>query len=93
MSTIPHLLLALALTLFLVVQAGALLVVLRSRRALAAGRTARRTEVLWTVIPVAVVLFLALRSWLAVIDVERPAAASSAPTADRAPSDASLPQR
>ena len=78
MSTIFHLLLALALTLFLAFQAGGVLFVLRSRHAIArAGRPGRRTDVLWTVIPVIVVLFLAARSWVAVFDLERPAVASS----------------
>lgn len=89
MSTILHLLLALALSLFLVCQGTALLAVLRLRRAHAAGRRARRTELLWTVIPVLVVLFLAARSWTAVFDIERPAVASAvAPrtTAEAGPS-------
>ena len=85
MSTILHLPLALALTLFLAYQAGAVLFVLRSRRALAAGRRSRGTEVLWTVIPVVVVLFLAARSWVAVFDVERPAIASAVVTSASAP--------
>lgn len=76
------LLLAVALTLFLAVQAGALVFVLRSRRALAAGRVPRRSEILWTVIPVVVVLFLAARSWLTVIDPGRPALASAVVPAD-----------
>ena len=85
MSTILHLPLALALTLFLAYQAGAVLFVLRSRRALAAGRRQRGTEVLWTVIPVVVILFLAARSWVAVFDVERPAIASAVVTSAPAP--------
>ena len=87
--TIIHLLLALALTLFLAFQAGALLFVLRSRRALAAGRARRPTEVVWTVIPVVIVLLLAARSWVAVFDLGRPAVASSvvsAPPPPAAPS-------
>ena len=83
--TIIHLLLALALTLFLAFQAGALLFVLRSRRALAAGRTRRPTEVLWTVIPVVIVLLLAARSWVAVFDLGRPAVASSVVSAPPPP--------
>ena len=80
--TILHLLLALALTLFLALQAGALVFVLRSRSALArSGRPRRRTDVVWTVIPVMVVLFLAARSWVAVFDPGRPAVASSVVTA------------
>ena len=77
MSTILHLLLALALSLFLVCQGTALLAVVRLRRSHAAGRRPRRTELLWTVIPVLVVLFLAARSWIAVFDIERPAVASA----------------
>jgi heme/copper-type cytochrome/quinol oxidase subunit 2 len=80
-STILHLLLAVALTLFLAFQGGALVFVLRSRRALLAGRRRRPTELLWTVIPVMLVLFLAARSWVAVFDLGRPAVASSAITA------------
>jgi heme/copper-type cytochrome/quinol oxidase subunit 2 len=77
-STIFHLLLALALTMFLAFQAGGVLFVLRSRHAIArAGRPGRRSDVLWTVIPVIVVLFLAARSWVAVFDLGRPAVASS----------------
>ena len=91
MSTILHLLLAVALTLFLVVQAGALMFVLRSRRALAAGRAPRGTEVLWTVIPVAVVLLLAARSWVTVFDLGRPAIASAVVSA--APVPPSPPHR
>jgi heme/copper-type cytochrome/quinol oxidase subunit 2 len=76
-STALHLLLALALTLFLAFQAAALIFVLRSRQALATGRLPRHSEVLWTVIPVVIVLFLAARSWVAVFDPGRPAVASS----------------
>jgi len=72
-----HLVLALALTMFLAFQAGALVFVLRSRRALASGRRHRPSELLWSAIPVVLVLFLAARSWVAVFDVGRPAVASS----------------
>lgn len=77
MSTILHLLLAVALTLFLTFQAGALVFVLRSRRAQGLGRRRARSDLLWTLIPVALVLFLAARSWLAVFDIERPAVAAA----------------
>ena len=96
MSTILHLLLALALTLFLVCQGRALLAVVRLRRAHAPdrrtrGRRARHSELLWTIIPVLVVLFLAARSWLAVFDIDRPAVASVvAPRAAAAPAPTSL---
>jgi len=78
--TIVHLLLALVLTVFLAAQASALVFVLRSRRTIAA-RGARRTDLLWTCIPVLLVLFLAARSWVAVVDVQPPAvAATDAPS-------------
>jgi heme/copper-type cytochrome/quinol oxidase subunit 2 len=76
-STIVHLLLALALSLFLVCQGRALVAVVRLRRRHATGRRPRRTELLWTVIPVLVVLVLAARSWLVVFDIDRPAIASA----------------
>ena len=82
---ILHLLLALALSFFLAFQASALVFVLRSRRALAGGRSRRPTEVLWTVIPVVIVLFLAARSWVAVFDLGRPAVASAVVTAAPTP--------
>ena len=75
---IAHLLLAVVLTLFLALQATSLAFVLRLRRARAAGRPRRPTDVLWTAIPVVVVLVLAARSWVAVFDVERPAVAAAA---------------
>jgi heme/copper-type cytochrome/quinol oxidase subunit 2 len=71
-----HLLLALILTVFLAAQASALAFVLRSRRAVA-GQGRRRTDLLWTSIPVLLVLFLAARSWVAVVDVHRPAVAAT----------------
>lgn len=93
MSTIVHLLLALALTLFLAFQAGALVFVLRSRRALLTGRRRRPTELLWTAIPVMLVLFLAARSWVAVFDLGRPAVASAVVTATPAPTASTAPTR
>jgi heme/copper-type cytochrome/quinol oxidase subunit 2 len=83
-STITHLLLAVALTLFLAAQARSFVYVMRCRRAHAAGHRRRRTDVMWTSIPVIIVLALAARSWVAVFDLQRPAAASAvvAPAAD-----------
>ncbi|PWU18637.1 MAG: hypothetical protein C5B48_14525 [Candidatus Rokuibacteriota bacterium] len=76
MSAIVHLLLAVVLTLFLAIQAGSLLVVLRHRRvATAAARG--RADFVWTCIPVAIVLFLAARSWVAVFGLAQPQAASA----------------
>jgi len=79
--TIVHLLLALVLTVFLVAQARSLAFVLRSRRAVSSRSGRRGTDFIWTGIPVLLVLFLAARSWVAVVDVHRPAvAATRAPT-------------
>jgi heme/copper-type cytochrome/quinol oxidase subunit 2 len=76
--TIVHLLLALVLTVFLAAQASSLALVLRSRRAISAPAARRGTDILWTCIPVLLVLFLAARSWVAVVDVHRPAVAAIA---------------
>jgi len=76
-SIITHLLLAVALTLFLAAQARSFAYVMRCRRAQAAGRRPRRTDVLWTSIPVIIVLALAARSWIVVFDLQHPAAASA----------------
>ena len=81
MSTFVHLLLAVTLTLFLALQARSLLVVLRarrlSRRAPIATRTPRHTDLLWTTIPVVVVLVLAARSWVTVFGLAQPEVASA----------------
>ena len=74
---IAHLLLAVVLTLFLALQMSSLAFILRSRRARGAAGPRRTTDLVWTTIPVAVVLVLAARSWVAVFDVERPAVASA----------------
>ena len=77
MSIIVHLLLAVVLTLFLAFQAASLVFVVRYRRARVAARPPGRTDLLWTAIPIMVVLFLAARSWVAVFDLERPAVVSA----------------
>jgi len=82
--TIVHLLLALTLTVFLAAQASALALVLRSRRGVAPRAMRRRTDLLWTSIPVLLVLFLAARSWVAVVDVQRPAVAATGAPAQSA---------
>ena len=92
MSTIVHLLLAVVLTLFLAFQARSLVFVLRYRRARVAPRPPRRTDLLWTSIPIAIVLFLAARSWVAVFDLERPAVASTVSQAELRPGAASSPR-
>lgn len=82
MSTIVHLLLAIVLTLFLAFQAGSLVFVLRCRRARSGPRLPGRADLLWTAIPIVVVLLLAARSWVTVLDIERPALASAIIQAD-----------
>jgi hypothetical protein len=79
-AILPHLLLALALTFFLAYQARSLTFILKSHRAHAAarGRLRGATALLWMGLPVLVVIALAARSWVAVLDVDRPAVASSA---------------
>jgi heme/copper-type cytochrome/quinol oxidase subunit 2 len=97
--TIVHLLLALVLTVFLAAQASALAFVFRSRRTVSARGARRRSDLLWTCIPVLLVLFLAARSWVAVVDVHRPAVAATgtpspsvAAPALEEPHDAMTPQ-
>jgi len=83
-----HLLLALVLTVFLAAQASSLVFVVRPRRTVSARSARRSTDLLWTCIPVLLVLFLAARSWMAVIDVQPPAVAatgSSIPASVAAP--------
>ena len=82
MSIIVHLFLAVVLTLFLAFQAASLVFVVRYRRARVAARPPGRTDLLWTAIPIMVVLFLAARSWVAVFDLERPAVASAVTQAE-----------
>ena len=85
MSIIIHLLLAVVLTLFLAFQAASLVFVVRYRRARVAARPPGRADLLWTTIPIMVVLFLAARSWVAVFDLERPAVASAVTQAEIVP--------
>jgi heme/copper-type cytochrome/quinol oxidase subunit 2 len=80
-STIVHLLLAVVLTLFLAVQAQSFVVVLRHRQARAARRS-RRSDLVWSSIPIVIVLARAARSGLAAFDVERPAVASAVAQSD-----------
>ena len=82
MFTIVHLLLAVVLTLFLAFQAASLVFVVRYRRARVAARPPGRADLLWTTIPIMVVLFLAARSWVAVFDLDRPAVASAVTQAE-----------
>jgi len=75
--TITHLLLAVVLTVFLAAQARSFVYVMRCRRAQEPGSRRRRSDVLWTSIPVIIVLVLAARSWVAVFDLQHPASASA----------------
>ncbi len=77
MSTIVHLLLAVILTMFLALQAGSLLIVLRARRATAAARHRSRADLVWTCIPVVIVLLLAARSWVTVFGLAQPEVAAA----------------
>jgi heme/copper-type cytochrome/quinol oxidase subunit 2 len=72
-----HWLLAVILTLFLALQVRSLLVVLRHRRAAVTARHRRATDLLWTCIPVMIVLFLAARSWVAVVGLAQPEIAAA----------------
>ena len=76
-----HLMLAAVLTLFLIFQVRSLVHVLRDRRAHAPKRARRPSDIVWTLIPVAVVFILAARSWLAVVDLPPAAASAGAPVA------------
>ena len=73
---------AVILTLFLALQARSLLVVLRYRRTTVAARHRRRTDLLWTCIPVVIVLFLAARSWVAVFGLAQPEIAAAVTKAE-----------
>jgi heme/copper-type cytochrome/quinol oxidase subunit 2 len=74
-----HVVLALVLSGVLACQARALAMVLRARRAVAARRPPRITDLVWVAIPVAVVVFLAARSWVVALDLGAPAMAVVTP--------------
>ena len=78
-TVVQHVVLALVLTGVLACQARAFAAVLRSRRVLAAQRPPRRTDLVWVAIPVAVVVFLAARSWIVALDLGSPAMAVVTP--------------
>lgn len=77
MSTITHVVLAVVLTLFLAAQARSFVFVMRCRKAEPTGRRRRASDVLWTSIPLIIVLALAARSWVTVFDLQRAAAAAA----------------
>lgn len=78
-AIVQHVALALVLTGVLACQARAFATVLRSRRVLAARRPPRITDLVWVAIPLAVVLFLAARSWIVAFDLGSPVMAIVAP--------------
>ncbi len=77
MSTITHVVLAVVLTLFLAAQVRSFVFVMRCRKAEPTGRRRRPSDVLWTSIPLIIVLALAARSWVTVFDLQRAAAAAA----------------
>jgi heme/copper-type cytochrome/quinol oxidase subunit 2 len=81
LSTIVHLLLAVILTMFLALQARSLLIVLRAR-ATAPARHRSRADLVWTCIPVVIVLLLAARSWVAVFGLAQPELAAAVTKAE-----------
>jgi heme/copper-type cytochrome/quinol oxidase subunit 2 len=88
-----HWLLAIILTLFLALQVRCLLVVLRHRRAAVTARHRRATDLLWTCIPVVIVLFLAARSWVAVVGLAQPEIAAAVTKAEPGAAQRSALQR
>lgn len=73
MALALHVVLALVLTGVLICQARAFAIVFRSWRMLVTRRRPRITDLIWVAIPVAVVLFLAARSWVVALDLGSPA--------------------
>jgi heme/copper-type cytochrome/quinol oxidase subunit 2 len=70
--------LAVVLTLFLAAQARSFVFVMRCRRQVPpGGRRRRPSDILWTSIPLLIVLALAARSWVTVFDLQRAAAAAA----------------
>jgi heme/copper-type cytochrome/quinol oxidase subunit 2 len=78
-SETAHVVLALILTLVLVCQVRAFAAVLRLRRVLATQRERQVHELVWVAIPVAVVFFLAARTWIVALDLGLPGLAGVAP--------------
>ena len=79
MAATEHVVLALILTLVLGWQVRAFAAVLHLRRMLATERQRRITELVWVAIPVAVVFFLAARSWIVALDLGLPGLAGVVP--------------
>ena len=78
MAVALHVVLALVLTGVLACQARAFALVLRSRRAQPSRFRPQLIDLVWIAIPVAVVLFLAARSWMMALDLGLPAVAGVA---------------
>jgi heme/copper-type cytochrome/quinol oxidase subunit 2 len=91
-STITHVVLAVVLTLFLAAQARSFVFVMRCRRAEPSGRQRRRSDVLWTSIPLIIVLALAARSWVTIFDLQRAAAAAGVSVSATAPAPGASPR-
>ena len=70
---------ALIVTLVLVWQVRAFAAVLRLRRVLGTQGQRQITELVWVAIPVAVVFFLAARSWIVALDLGMPGLAGVTP--------------
>jgi heme/copper-type cytochrome/quinol oxidase subunit 2 len=90
-STITHVVLAVVLTLFLVAQARSFVFVMRCRRAEPNVRR-RRSDVLWTSIPLIIVLALAARSWVTIFDLQRAASAAAVSVSVTAPDPGASPR-
>ena len=78
-SETAHVVLALVLTLVLIWQVRAFAYVLRLHRVLATQRELQIIELVWVGIPVAVVFFLAARSWIVALDLGLPGLTGVAP--------------
>jgi len=78
-SETAHVVVALIVTLVLVWQVRAFAAVLRLRRVLGTQGQRQITELVWVAIPVAVVFFLAARSWIVALDLGVPGLAGVAP--------------
>jgi heme/copper-type cytochrome/quinol oxidase subunit 2 len=70
-----HVVMALILTGVLIWQARTLAIVLRSRRSTRTERRSRITDMVWIAVPLVAVVFLAVRSWILVLELGAPAAA------------------
>jgi heme/copper-type cytochrome/quinol oxidase subunit 2 len=86
LAVAQHVVMALILTGVLICQARTLSIVLRSRRSMPTERRQRIIDMVWITIPLVAVVFLAVRSWILVLDLGALAAADPS----LAPQDHSL---